>query len=256
MKKLNGIYMNILKQDGIPLYHQLKEIFYEKIDTGEWKAGETIPNELTLCEQFQVSRGPVRQALDQLVREGLLKRKQGKGTEVLPPKIESNLRDFSSFTALIQKRGMRPGVRLLEFDKVLAHGSVARNLNLVQEEACFKIRRLRLADEEPLILETVFVPHSISIHLDESDITTRSLYEILIADYGVVPQRAKQFFEPAIADEYEGQELSIAKGAPVLLIENITLDVNDRPIVFSKAIMRGDRVRYYVELSTQIFGAF
>ena len=75
--------MTVLRQDGIPLYHQLKEIFIEKIINGEWRPEENIPNELDLCEQYGVSRGPVRQALDQLVREGLLSRKQGKGTWVL-----------------------------------------------------------------------------------------------------------------------------------------------------------------------------
>jgi GntR family transcriptional regulator len=104
-----------LKQNGIPLYHQLKEIFTDKIANGEWKPGETIPNELQLCEQYGISRGPVRQALDQLVREGLLSRKQGKGTVVLPPKIEPQLGAFYSFTTLIQQRGMRPSTVMLGF---------------------------------------------------------------------------------------------------------------------------------------------
>ncbi len=81
----------MLSQNGIPLYHQLKEIFIEKITSGEWAPGENIPPESQLCKQFGVSRGPVRQALDQLVREGLLARKQGKGSWVLPRKIEREL---------------------------------------------------------------------------------------------------------------------------------------------------------------------
>jgi GntR family transcriptional regulator len=78
------------------------------------------------------------------------------------------------------------------------------------------------------------------------------LYEILTTRYGVVLQREKQFFEPTVADEYEAQILGIPKGTPVLLLQNITYAVGDRPVVFSKAIMRGDRVRYYVELTTHI----
>jgi GntR family transcriptional regulator len=241
-----------LNQNGIPLYHQLKEIFTEKIASGEWKVGETIPNELLLTQYYGVSRGPVRQALALLVREGLLTRKQGKGTQVLPPKIESDLGGFYSFTTLIQKRGMHPSVQLLAFDTVPAEGSVAQTLNLRTGSPCFKIRRLRLADQKPLILETVFVPISICSDLSENDVITRPLYDILTNQYGVVLQRGKQFFEPTIADEYEAHTLDIPRGAPVLLLQNITYAVGDQPVVFSKAIMRGDRVRYYVELTTQI----
>ncbi len=242
----------VLSQNGIPLYHQLKEIFIEKIASGEWEVGEIIPNELLLTRYYGVSRGPVRQALDLLVREGLLTRKQGKGTQVLPPKIESDLGGFYSFTTLIQNRGMHASVQMLAFDTVPAEGSVAHAFDLPTGSPCLKFRRLRLADQKPLILETVFVPESVCSELTENDVIARPLYEILTTRYGVVLQREKQFFEPTIADEYEAQILGIPKGTPVLLLQNITYAVGDRPVVFSKAIMRGDRVRYYVELTTQI----
>jgi GntR family transcriptional regulator len=247
-----GNTSGVLSQHGIPLYHQLKEIFTEKIASDEWKVGETIPNELLLCRYYGVSRGPVRQALALLVREGLLTRKQGRGTQVLPPKIESDLGGFYSFTTLIRDRGMHPSVQLLAFDTVPAEGSVAQALNLPTGSPCLKIRRLRLADQKPLILETVFVPESVCSGLTEDDVIARSLYDTLTTRYGVVLQRQKHFFEPTIADEYEARILDIPEGAPVLLLQNITYAVGDRPVVIGKAIMRGDRVRYYVELTTQI----
>jgi GntR family transcriptional regulator len=244
--------MEELSQDGVPYYHQLKEIFIEKIANGEWKPDETIPNELQLCEQYGVSRGPVRQALDHLVRQGLLSRRRGKGTRVLAPKIERGLAGFYSFTTLIEQRGLRPTTRLLGFDRVPARGSVARSLNLATGARAFKIRRLRLADDEPLVLETVFVPEQICRGLTGEEVASAPLYDILQKRYGVVLVRARQFFEPAVADEYEGPMLTIPTGAPVLLVENVTYTVGDQPVVHSRAIMRGDRVRYYVELSTQI----
>lgn len=242
----------VLSQNGIPLYYQLKEIFIEKIASGEWKVGEIIPNELLLSQYYGVSRGPVRQALDILVRDGLLSRKQGKGTEVLPPKIESGLHGFYSFTTLIRNRGLQPGVQLLGFYTVSAEGSIAQALNLPIGSSCSKIRRLRLADREPLILETVFVPHQVCSHLTEAEVMAQPLYDILTTQYGIILQREKQSFEPTIADDYEAQTLGIANGAPVLLLQNITYAVGDRPVLFSKAIMRGDRVRYYVELTSEI----
>jgi GntR family transcriptional regulator len=241
-----------LKQNGIPLYIQLEEIFSERIASGEWKVGKTLPNETQLCKEFDVSRGPVRQALNQLVREGILNRKQGRGTVVLPPKIENDLSSFYSFTTLIEHSHMRPSMCLLAFETVSIEGNAAKQLNLTSGTRVFKIRRLRLADDEPLILETVYVPEYICAGLNENEITTAPLYKILKDHYGVTLLRSKQFFEPTVANEIEAQVLEIRKEAPVLLIQNVSYAIGNRPVVFSKAVMRGDRVRYYVELNAPI----
>jgi GntR family transcriptional regulator len=239
----------VLAQNGIPLYHQLKEIFVEKIVNGEWSAGGTIPPEYQLCEQYGVSRGPVRQALEQLVQEGLLARKQGKGSWVLPPKIEREPGAFFSFTTLIQQKGQKHQARLLSLETVPASSGVTRSLSLTHGEAVIRITRLRLADQEPLVLETIYLPQKCCPGLAEAHLAAAPLYAILSSRYGLPPLRARQFFEPVVTDEYEAQVLQVARGAPALLIQNITYTTGDRPIVLSKAIMRGDRVRYYVELT-------
>jgi GntR family transcriptional regulator len=242
----------VLKQNGIPLYHQLKEIFVEKIVNGEWLPNEVIPNEAELCEEYGVSRGPVRQALQQLVREGLLSRKQGKGTWVLPPKIERGLGGFYSFTTLIEQRGMRATARLLGFEETEATGGVARALSLTPGEPVYKMRRLRLANDEPLILETIYVPRLVCGGLTETQVGAAPLYTILETMCGLHLTRAKQFLEPVVADDYEAKVLGIDEGSPVLLVQNTTYAAADRPVVLSKAIVRGDRVRYYAELEAEI----
>lgn len=244
--------MTTLTQNGVPFYHQLKEIFIEKIDNGEWRPGETIPPENQLCDQFNVSRGPVRQALDLLVRDGLLSRKQGKGTIVLPPKIEEGLGAFYSFTTLIEQKGMRATAEMLSFEIVPAQGSVTRYLEISDDAPLFKVRRLRLANNEPLILEVIYIPTGVCSSLTVEKMLSTPLYTLLATCYNVTLARAKQFFEPVVTDEYESQKLGIPTGSPALLIQNITYSNEERPIVLSKAIMRGDRVRYYVELSAQI----
>lgn len=233
----------------MPLYVQLEEIFSERIANGEWKVGETLPNELLLCQEFGVSRGPIRQALDHLVREGTLTRKQGKGTVVLPPKLENHHSSFFSFTTFIERNGMRPGVRMLSFTKIPAENNIAKHLLIKPETKVFKIRRLRLADDEPLVYETVFVPAELCPQLTEAEVMTAPLYNLLKKHYDITLSRSKQYFEPTVADEFEAQVLGISKDAPVLLLENITYATGDHPVVFSKAIMRGDRVRYYIEVN-------
>ena len=245
----------MLKQNGIPLYHQLKEIFDDRIASGEWTAGELIPNELDLCRQYGVSRGPVRQALDRLVQEGRLARKQGKGTRVLPPKIESELGGFYSFTSLIEQKGLHHSARILVFETVPAAGSPARLLEVAPDANVYKIRRLRLANDEPLILETLFLPETLCPGLSAADLAATPLYALMAGRFSIPLLRAKQFFEPAIADAYEGEHLGLPQGAPVLLLQNITYSQGDRPVVLSRAILRGDRVRYLVELTQPITAA-
>ncbi|MCC6611936.1 MAG: GntR family transcriptional regulator [Anaerolineae bacterium] len=244
--------MPSLKQNGIPLYVQLEEIFSERIAIGEWAVNETIPNEMALCQEFGVSRGPVRQALDQLVRRGLLNRKQGKGTVVLPRKAENPLSDVYSFTRLIERRNKRPSIRLLAFDVVPAEKYAVTYLNLQPGAKIFKMRRLRLADDEPLIIETVYLPYEICPALTAKEVAGPSLYTLLREQYGVNLVHSKHYFEPTVANEFEAGVLGIEKKAPMLLQETITYTFGDSPVVFSKAVMRGDRVRYYVELTAPI----
>ncbi len=216
--------------------------------TGEWIVDQTIPNELALCKEFDVSRGPVRQALDQLVRRGMLRRKQGRGTTVLPPKIENQLSDFYSFTTLIERNHMRPGKRLLAFDTMYADRHAMKHLALSATAEVYKLRRLRLADDEPLVVETVFIPAEICPELTAEEVASNSLYRLLRDRYKVKLVLSRQFFEPTVANEFEAHILEIEKNAPVLLIENVAYSTSNKPVVFSKAIMRGDRVRYGVEL--------
>ncbi len=244
--------MSILTPNGIPLYHQLKEIFEERIASGEWAPGDLIPNELDLCRQYGVSRGPVRQALDRLAQEGRLSRKQGIGTRVLPPKIESELGGFYSFTTLIEQKGLHHTAQTLAFETVPATGSPARLLALAPGATLYKIRRLRLANAEPLILETLHLPADLCPGLSPDDLAAAPLYSLMTSRFAIPLLRARQYFEPAIADTYEAEILGLQPGAPVLLLQNITFSQGDRPVVLSRAILRGDRVRYLVELTQPI----
>ena len=147
---------------------------------------------------------------------------------------------------------MRATTELISFETVPAEGSVTRYLEIEAQVPLFKIRRMRLANDEPLILEVIYIPTSLCASLTAEKMILTPLYTILSTCYEITLLKAKQFFEPVVTDEYESQKLGLPKGAPALLIQNITYDIRNRPVVLSKAIMRGDRVRYYVELSAQI----
>lgn len=108
--------MFIDKRSPIPAYYQLKAIILDKIREGEYRADEIIPSEREFSDSLNISRMTVRQALNQLVAEGVLYREKGKGTFVSKPKFEQ--RNIMSFSDLVRKKGLNPSTKILNFEKI------------------------------------------------------------------------------------------------------------------------------------------
>src|SRR5919202_2889223 len=168
----------------VHLYHQLKLILRSKIENGEWKPGDQIPTEEELCERYRVSRITVKQAINGLVAEGLLYRQQGKGTFVATPKIEQGPERLTSFSEQMQQRGLRPGGTLLNRRVIPASKKVAEQLKLELGAPVIQIQRLRLADDEPMGIQTAHIPLSRCPQLLEEELGQQSLYKLL-AQYGI-----------------------------------------------------------------------
>jgi GntR family transcriptional regulator len=236
----------------VPKYHQLKQILREKIDSGEWMPGELLPSENELCAQYKVSRTTVRQTMAALVAEGLVTREQGRGTFVARPKLVQGLMGFYSFTEEISKMGLRPRSDVLKLGTCPAGKTVAKRLAVAEGEEVVFLTRLRLASEEPIMFETSYLPHRLCPGLAEKDLSSRPLYTVLREDYGFELSRAREEFQPALADDYEARWLRIDPGSPVLLLERVAFMAvegeGDRPLEFCRSVVRGDRCRFYVEL--------
>lgn len=236
----------------VPKYHQLKQILREKIDAGDWAPGELLPSEHELCRQYGVSRTTVRQTMAALVSEGLVTREQGRGTFVARPKLEQPLVGFYSFTEEILKMGLRPRSQVLKAGVTPATKAVSKRLVIPEGEEVVFLTRLRLASEEPIMFETSYLPHRRCPGLADRDFSARPLYDILREDYGLTLSRAREEFQPALADDYEARWLRVDTGAPVLLLERLTFaalpEGGDFPLEFCRSVVRGDRCRFYVEL--------
>ncbi|GGE16156.1 phosphonate metabolism transcriptional regulator PhnF [Marinithermofilum abyssi] len=232
----------------IPLYHQLKEILKERIESGEWNPGDQIPSENELRKRYQVSRNTVIKALDDLVREGLLHRKQGRGTFVSLPKIEHSLTGFYSFSKVLKAHGLQPKDVILALEKTCAKPSIAKHLQLKEPFDVWALQRLRCAREEPIILETSFIPREWVPKIEQKTLERCSLYDYLEREHGIFITRAKEIFEPVLIRDYESQYLRVPTGYPALLLDRIAYDGKDRPIEFCRSIIRGDRCRFYTEL--------
>ncbi len=241
---------DIDKEGPVPYHYQLRELLRSDIEAGRWKVGERLPSERELCEAFNLSRTTVREAIDALVNEGLLRREKGRGTFVAEPKIlEGLLQSPTGFTDSMREQGYRVDTKVLGIEVVPARPSVARELRLAADEQVIRIDRLRFILNEPILLVTSYVPYRICPLLTNEDLTQHSLYDLLQNKYGLRIARAKRIVEAVSANEFEARLLNIKAGAPLMLIESTSFMEDGTPVEAFKAIHRGDRTRFLIESS-------
>jgi GntR family transcriptional regulator len=210
--------------------------------------GQAIPSERQLCVDLGVSRLTVRAALDELVREGLLDRRRGSGTFVREPKIAQEL-TMTSFSEDMQQRGMRPGSRTLSLETTLAGAYLGRCLHVSPSERIVVAKRLRLADEETMAIETLHVPEALVPGLTRADFDQTSFYELLTERYGIEIVGGTQTIEPTVTNEEESEALGVPLHSPAFQFERTTRAENGSIVEFVRSIYRGDRYRLVTELS-------
>ncbi len=232
----------------IPLYHQLKEILKETIEKGELKPGDKILSENELCAEFNISRNTAKKAIEDLVQEGVLRRIQGKGTFISKPKLEQSLSGFYSFSKVMQEKGMDPKDVILHMNVVEASSRVARKLHVKDGERVLELKRLRCANNEPIILETSYIPEKLVPEMSQDKVQESSLYDVMEKEYGVIVTKAKEVFEPVLIRDYESEYLKVKEGYPALLLERVAYDTKGTPVEYCHSIVRGDRCRFYTEL--------
>lgn len=231
-----------------PLYAQIAEGLLDRIESGELAPGHRLPPERLLSRTLGVNRMTLRQALRRLELQGLLVRRQGDGTYVSEAtKIERQAGKLVPFTRGMQRRGFKPGARVLAFERCLADSTVTRELGLRASTPVLRVHRLRLINNEPAMLETFFVAAARFPDLDRFDLVKRSVYEILESEYGVTISRARQSLEPIVASDYEARLLKIKPGAPLMLEVRLAFDQDGRPVEYGRDQYRGDRFRFVTE---------
>lgn len=231
------------KNSPIPIYHQLEEQLKKQIREGLLQEEEAIPSEREYAEQFQISRMTVRQAISNLVREGLLYREKGRGTFVNKQKVEQELQGLTSFTEDMQMRGMKPSSRTLSFQTLPAPGGIASRLQIAEGSPVYEISRIRLADGLPMALETNYIPEALMPGLTEEDLG-HSLYEYAENRLSLSIAEAGQEIEAAGAKNREAGLLSIQEGSPILLILRTTRLSDGTPFEFVQSAYRADRYKF------------
>jgi GntR family transcriptional regulator len=242
----------IKKNSPIPIYYQLGEIIKDLIEKGELKPGDSLPAEREYAEKFQISRMTVRQAFTELVNDGYLHRIQGKGTFVAErsEKIEQTLRGLTSFTEDMKVRGLKPESRLINFEIIPATKLIADQLGIQEYGPVYEIKRIRLADDEPMALETNYISANFIKGLTEQ-IVNQSLYSYIEDQLNLRIDHASQVIESSIANQLEADYLKIQSGAPVMLIQRNTFLKDGTPVEFVKSSYRADRYKFMIQMNRQ-----
>ena len=245
----NPILLSTLSMDSdIPLYSQLVSIVKRNISAGTLNTGDLLPSEAELCKTFDISRSTVRQAIGALESEGLVVRKQGRGTFVAEPKVRRKTEMVYSFTSEISSMGMTPSSTLIEFEVIEPTPDIVKVLELGNSDTkVYRFTRIRNVDDEPLILETSFYPQYIYPKLTRELLQTHSFYSLLY-HIGVVPFSADDSYEAVILDEKQASLLGVEPGSCAFYHQRRTKTEDGRIYEYTRSYIRGDRVRLDVHM--------
>lgn len=230
----------------MPLYFQVMEKLIDKINN-EYDKHEKLPSERELCEMYNVSRITVRQALQELTQEGYIYKQHGKGTFVAPKPYTQSLVNLYSFTEEMKKLGKTPTTKVISFETIAADERMASKLQVESLSEIYKIIRLRLADGEPLMYETSYVPKQHFPDVTKQDIVERPMYDVFREDYNVVVTKATERFSATTIRNEEAKHLQVEPGDIAMLIKRYAYH-DSKTIEYTISVTRGDKFEYVVEL--------
>jgi GntR family transcriptional regulator len=230
--------------DHAPLYRQLQRLLRESIQSQVLSPEDALPAERDLADELGVSRITVRKALDGLVAEGLLTRRQGAGTFVAA-RVEKSFSKLSSFTEDMISRGRTPHSTWLSRAAGQVTPEESLTLSLSPGAAVYRFNRIRYADGAPMALEYSTVP---AFALPGADAVETSLYEALERT-GHRPARALQRLRAVLFTPEQAELLAVAPRDPGLLIERRGFLPDGRIVEVTRSYYRGDAYDFVAELN-------
>lgn len=237
------------RSNPLPLYYQLKEVLRQQIRAGHLAPHTAIPSEPELVSRYRVSRATVRQALTELVHEGLLYRQHGKGTFVCEPRAQQSFSELTSFTEEIQQRGQKVGGILLLSELVRGSDAVRKQLRLTDDEQAVRLERLRTADDVPLMYEVNYLPYprATGVYQHARDAAKGSLYSLMSSE-GLNPYLAEQRVDADLPTEHESELLHISGDEPGLRCTCTIFDQTGSPIEYTESFSVGKRYTFQATL--------
>lgn len=239
--------MNTINKNSItPLYIQLMNILIEKIENN-MKENDKLDSEREICKKYGLSRTTVREALDELEKNKYIYKVQGKGNFISPRVVEQDLIKVSSFTEEMKKQGKNPTSKLLNFEVIEANNNISKKLRMEENELVFKISRIRIADDIPMIYEITYLPYERFKGLTKEMIEENPLYEIFKNSFNTYLTSAEEVIESVLINKLESVYLETPQGQAGLRFERIAYEQMNI-IEYTITIARGDKYRYRVYL--------
>ena len=231
--------------NAVPLYEQLRVALRERLDSGVLAPGERLPSETELCQKYGVSRITVRQAMQGLEQEGLIRRTRGKGTVVAGHRIEEVLPRIRSFTDEMRERHMTPGTRSVQVARVMADETLARVFGCEVGEMLCRVRRVRTANGRPIVLFDTWL-RAAEVMPEEPEAYTGSLYQ-LMEERGIPkPAGVMERFEAVAATAEVAGALDVPLGAPVMRGVRVAYDAAQRVQEYTLSCYDGAGYAYVV----------
>ncbi|MDR1797935.1 MAG: GntR family transcriptional regulator [Clostridiales Family XIII bacterium] len=235
------------------LHIQLGNIIRNTILSNHLQENDALPTEQFLSAHFMVGRSTVRKALESLIEEGYITRVQGKGTFVAKGKMERKVERIYSFSGEIKASGLVPSSKLISITLDYPDEFIKGILTVKEDEKVYCIKRLRLANDEPLLLETTYVPFSFIGVLSNRALETGSLYDML-DDAGIEPYLATESYEAVLLKPQVAELLECKKNSPGFRIERRTTVKEGDTYEYTRSYMRGDRSKLVVTLGMDKVG--
>ncbi len=226
------------------MYFRIEQAILEQIQEGLLQHGQQLPTETELAQQYQVSRITAKRALDELVQHGRAFRQQGRGTFVAQTRIRDTS-GFGSFSEDVKARGLTPGSTVLQLKEIEPDPEISKRLHLSAGEHVYMLKRLRLANKEPLAVETAYLPCRLCTGIINEDLNNQSLYAVLKDKYNMVPTWADAEIEARVATKEEASLLKLKVGKPVLSARRVTFSANYDAIELVYSVYSGDRFTLY-----------
>lgn len=243
---------HVLSTGVVPLWFQIAERLRTSIERGEFRPGDALPSEAQINAAFGVSRTTARASLDRLRQEGLIRRQSGRGSIVLKSIVDQPANQLASFSDDMRRRGLEPSYATFSAEWSEPSTEAAEALGLARGAVAFLIRRLLLANDEPMgMCESWLAPSVLGSRSGPSpeELDAGSLYAWLARRCGVRIAGAKEFIEAAVADGATARRLGVSPGSAVLVARRRSHGADQTPVEYAVMHYRADRYRFSIELT-------
>ena len=217
---MKAIKMKTLDKDSpIPLYFQLVEIIRNKIENNEWPVDSTIPSELKLCDTYQISRGTVRQAIKDLIKEGYLYRKHDIGTFACKPEHIWPVSCFYCTELVNENRNIKLKRRILSKKVIMPNEKIKKIMKLRDNEELYRIEGLILNNHFPISLEISYLLKYLFTNPKSKDLSTMAPYEVFIRKYKLKISKVCESFSTKMLDQKTSKKLKVLDKTFALLVD-------------------------------------